>query len=187
MPKKVPSTKREPYRNVFCRPMDALTSIRGHEPYKGAAPLMYKYPAKFDPPPPHEPRNIPIPDNPRLVTTLNDYDKDQVDFDYMGFIIVMERIWEQFLRGHFEDFCYRQGPLSIRKETVAAEVTRVMRIWADKIMVLKEFPHAVEEVRDVSHVEYEWRVRQCHVGQHLEEYVESTVLRLRNLGYLIGG
>ncbi|KAI4262590.1 MAG: hypothetical protein L6R42_002231 [Xanthoria sp. 1 TBL-2021] len=166
---------------------EGTTNAVGREAYEGGPPIMSNYPATYDPPPLEEPRHIPIPDDISLVRALNPYDKKQVDSDYMGFIIVLERLWSCFLREWLENFCRQQGPLLIRKEVVEAEVERVMRLWADKSVVVKQFPHRVEEVRDVAHVEYEWRVRCWHVGQHIEEYKTSTVLRLKKLGYLIGG
>ncbi|KAL8993477.1 MAG: hypothetical protein Q9169_006319, partial [Polycauliona sp. 2 TL-2023] len=138
---------------------------------------------RFDPPSLDEPRNIPIPERfPGLVRALHPYDKDEVDSNYMGFIIVMERIWARFLRADLEDFCCQQGPCVIRKEEVHSKVRKIMMRWMSKETVLREFPHDVKEPRDVAHVEYEFRVRGWHARQHIEEYESSTVLRLRELG-----
>ena len=147
---------------------------------------MFNYPAKVDPIPPNEPRNIPIPTDHSLVLALSGHDKAQVDSDYMGFLIVMERIWPSFLCAHLEAFCRQNGPTVCRKELVEAEVRRVMLLWTGKKVVMKQFPYQILEARDVAHVEYERRVRCWHVEQHIEEYQASAVLRLRKLGYLIG-
>ena len=158
------------------------------EPYEAGPPILNNYPARIDPPPLDEPRHIPLPKhNPSLVLALHPYDKAEIDSNYMGFIIVMERIWTQFLRDHLEGFCRRQGPRSIRKEAVDLEVRKALVRWASKTAVEGDFPYQVEEARDVAHLEYEHRVRCWHVRQHVHEYVTTMILRLRELGYLIGG
>ncbi|KAL8863517.1 MAG: hypothetical protein Q9178_000198 [Gyalolechia marmorata] len=158
----------------------------GREACDVPPPLMFNYPARVDPIPSNEPRNIPIPTDHSLVLALSDHDKAQVDSDYMGFLIVMERIWPSFLCDHLEGFCRQNGPTLFRKELIEMEVRRVMRLWTSKTVVMKQFPYQILEARDVAHVEYERRVRCWHVEQHLEEYQASAVLRLRQLGYLIG-
>ncbi|CAL8576277.1 hypothetical protein XPA_002166 [Xanthoria parietina] len=167
--------------------VESPTKQIGREAYEGAPPILFDYPAVFDPHPEEEPRHIPTPDDLALTRALHPHDRAQVNSDYMGFIVVMERLWSRFLRVRFERFCRQQGPLLIRKEVVEAEVERVMWRWAAKSFVQRQFPHVMQEARDFAHVEYEWRVRVCHLDRHLEEYKTSTVLRLRKLGYLIGG
>ncbi|KAI4224368.1 MAG: hypothetical protein L6R36_004705 [Xanthoria steineri] len=167
--------------------VESPTKRGGREAYEGAPPILFNYPAVYDAPPPDEPRHIPAPDDVTLARALHPHDRAQVNSDYMGFIVVMERLWSRLLRVRFERFCREQGPLMIRKEVVEAEVEKVMWRWAAKSFVRRQFPHVMQEVRDFAHVEYEWRVRVCHVEKHLEEYKTSTVLRLRKLGYLIGG
>ncbi|KAL8674093.1 MAG: hypothetical protein Q9168_001488 [Polycauliona sp. 1 TL-2023] len=168
--------------------VEVPVSQSGRDPYVSGPPLLSRYPARFDPPPRNEPHGIPIPrGNPALVRALHPYDMAQVDADYMGFIIVMERIWARFLRSHLEDFCRKKGPLGIWVNMVNMEVRRVMVLWASKEVVMREFPHEVQDARDRAHVEYESRVRCWHVRQHIGEYETSSILRLRELGYLIGG
>ncbi|KAL9016466.1 MAG: hypothetical protein Q9180_008800 [Flavoplaca navasiana] len=158
------------------------------ELYEAIPQLLNHYPARIDPPSLAEPRHIPLPKhNPSIVLALHPYDKAEVDSNYMGFIIVMERIWTQFLRHDLEDFCRRQGARSIRKEMVDLEVRKALVHWASRAAVESDFPHQVEEARDAAHLEYEHRVRCWHVREHIHEYVTTMVLRLRDLGYLIGG
>ncbi|KAL8724384.1 MAG: hypothetical protein Q9166_007978 [cf. Caloplaca sp. 2 TL-2023] len=133
-----------------------------------------------------EPRDIPMPHARWLVQALHPYDKHQIDCDYMGFIIVMERIWPSYLRPLLEEFIKQKGPSSSKKETVDEEVRRLMTIWKSPDQVVKDFPHNVDEPRDWAHLEYECRVRDWHVGQHMEEYQTSVVLRLRWMGYMVG-
>ncbi|KAL9630009.1 MAG: hypothetical protein Q9204_004950 [Flavoplaca sp. TL-2023a] len=158
------------------------------ELYEIPSQLLNDYPARIDPPSLAEPRHIPLPKhNPSIVLALHPYDKAEVDSNYMGFIIVMERIWTQFLREYLEGFCRRQGHCSIRREVVDLEVRKELVRWASRAAVESDFPHQVEEARDAAHLEYEHRVRCWHVREHVHEYVNTMILRLRELGYLIGG
>ncbi|KAL8790337.1 MAG: hypothetical protein Q9213_000689 [Squamulea squamosa] len=161
------------------------TKHPGRDTYAPVPPLLSAYPRRIDPPPPNEPHSIPV--NLALIKALHLYDKSQVDSDYMGFIVVMERIWPQFMRKILEAFCQSLGPTAVKKEYVELQVRDLMVLWTRKEAVVKSFPHEVREVRDLAHLEYERRVRCWHVERHMEEYVASAVLRLRELGYPIGG
>ncbi|KAL8772915.1 MAG: hypothetical protein Q9209_001935 [Squamulea sp. 1 TL-2023] len=160
-------------------------SMPGRDAYTTGPPLMFNYPKRIDLPPKSEPHDIPI--NLALIRALHPHDKSQVDSDYMGFLIVMERIWHHFMRDILETFCQSLGPTAVRQEFVELQVRQLMALWTRKEAVVKHFPYEIKEVRDVAHVEYERRVRCWHVERHMEEYVASAVLRLRKLGYLIGG
>ncbi|KAL8929737.1 MAG: hypothetical protein Q9172_000294 [Xanthocarpia lactea] len=106
------------------RPIEGPVNRFGREAYDVPPPLMFNYPAKVDPTPPNEPRNIPIPTDHSLVLALSDHDKAKVDSDYMGFLIVMERIWPSFLCEHLEDFCRQHGPTFSRKEIIEMECSK---------------------------------------------------------------
>ncbi|KAL8882957.1 MAG: hypothetical protein Q9192_007495, partial [Flavoplaca navasiana] len=129
------------------------------ELYEAPSQLLNHYPARVDPPSLAEPRHIQLPKhNPSIVLALHPYDKAEVDSNYMGFIIVMERIWTQFLREYLEGFCRQQGHCSIRREVVDLEVRKELVRWASRAAVESDFPHQVEEARDASHLEYEHRL-----------------------------
>lgn len=120
----------------------------------------------------------------QIALPLHSYDKRQVDSDYMGFIVIMERIWPQYLRPRLEEFC--RGVGSIRRAAVDERVRDWMKEWMMREQVEREFPYDIIEARDRAHVEYEHRVRVWHVYQNMEDYQASAVLRLRQLGYMIG-
>ncbi|KAL8821096.1 MAG: hypothetical protein Q9223_000821 [Gallowayella weberi] len=122
----------------------------------------------------------------RIPLALHFYDKKQIDADYMGFIIVMDRIWPSYLRPNLEAFCRSKEPSSLRQELVEEEVRRLMWMWASNQQVQDDFPHVVLGPWDWARINYELWVRIWHVQQHHEEYAASAVLRLRQLGYMIG-
>ncbi|KAL9043417.1 MAG: hypothetical protein Q9206_007439, partial [Seirophora lacunosa] len=121
--------------------------------------------------------------------------KRAIDMHYMAFPLVFARLWPNLLREPLVDFCRAAGPLLRPKEPLFGEVWRLLAEWSmlptDKLRACtlhgSEGPREwYEKLETQAMLEYNRRVRCCHVKAYRSMYQEGAVAELRKMGAVVG-
>ncbi|KAI4114700.1 MAG: hypothetical protein LQ345_004566 [Seirophora villosa] len=126
---------------------------------------------------------------------LRPEDKRAIDMHYMAFPLVFARLWPELLRKPLVDFCRAAGPLLQPKEPLFGEVWRLLGEWTmlptDKLRACtlngyKSPRERYEKLETQAKLEYNRRVRCCHVKAYRSMYQEAAVAELRKMGAVVG-
>ncbi|KAI4093581.1 MAG: hypothetical protein LQ344_002808 [Seirophora lacunosa] len=121
--------------------------------------------------------------------------KRAIDMHNMAFPLVFARLWPNLLREPLVDFCRAAGPLLQPKEPLFGEVWRLLAEWSmlptDKLRACtlhgSEGPREwYEKLETQAMLEYNRRVRCCHVKAYRSMYQEGAVAELRKMGAVVG-